>query len=224
MQSRGQGKRYACCHFFVNSCINSLISFLCMFPQPLQDRMDPLPQTRHRRVPMDPPTCQACFLQPPTDIEPVHARFQFCRPEPDPLAIPPMQHAVASITTPTSIHTPTLSPYSDLRTTDQNRAHAIRFSVLQAQTCPPRDFPNASRQHSSNLTNLGPHMPFTYPVLGFNGRAITLARGRHRRFEGEAPHPRSISSSRHPRTPTTVSSSPRTLPLHPPSLVLMGGR
>jgi hypothetical protein len=67
-------------------------------------------------------------------------------------------------------------------------------------------------------------MPFTHPVLGFDGRAITLAQGHHWRFEGEAPHPCSISSSRHPRTPTTVSSSLRTLPLHPPSLILMGGR
>lgn len=107
---------------------------------------------------------------------------------------------------------PLHSPHSlrfELCGLNQNKAHAARFSVLKAQTCPLCDFPNATRQHSNNLTNLGPHNPFTSAARGFSKRAMAIAWGCHWRFEVKYP---TSARSFHPGIP-----GPKLLYLpHPP--------
>jgi hypothetical protein len=119
--------------------------------------MDPLPKIDVDVTLWVPPTCSACSFQPPADIEPVHAQFPFCRPKSAPRAISPTQCAVIAIVT---YSPPTYLPFGlhfDLHTTDQNRACAARFCVLQAKTSPPLDVPNATYHHLNYATNLTSH-------------------------------------------------------------------
>jgi hypothetical protein len=88
----------------------------------------------------------------------------------------------------------------------------------------PLNFFITASQDQNYHIYLTHHTPFASSDLGFSGRAILIACGRYRRFGVRYPTRHSIFSFQHPRTKTTTSASPTTLPLRPPTLVSVGGQ
>ena len=77
-------------------------------------------------------------------------------------------------------------------------------------------------QDPNYCITLTQHTPSASPVLGFNGQGITLAWGRHWRFEGGVPHPPLDLFILASQDPNYCISLTQNTPSMFPSLVLMG--